>query len=363
MRGIFTGLPYLDACNNAPMGPLGVNILRAIRFSLNPMTSFLKKGKLSSPSLGNPKLKQFSQQFSYRNFYGFSRDPFDPQPDPRLIFLTEKVGEVWSSILSGITREKRFLLLTGEKGMGKTTLISLIYLYLATKSSKVNVVPIFDSPKKMEEILQRLLRGLGCSPIEESKSRMLFQLEQVLAKGMAREGTVTLIIDEAQNLRRETLEEIRLLANPTPKIPSPLQEIFVGDPQFEEKLRFRDLVSLNQRIEVRCRLSPFTPEESLGYIEHRLNIAGGTTSGIFTPRAVSLIAQAARGNPGNLNRICRETLFLGYSQSLKRIDPANVREALGNLRKVHGSPAFCSLMGGTRNKQPPPTWNADENMA
>jgi hypothetical protein len=76
-----------------PMGPLGVNTLRAIRFSLNPMTSFLKRGKLSSPSLGDPKLNQFSQQFDCKKFYGFFSDPFDPQPDPRLIFLTENVKE------------------------------------------------------------------------------------------------------------------------------------------------------------------------------------------------------------------------------------------------------------------------------
>lgn len=161
---------------------------------------------------------------------------------------------------------------------------------------------------------------------------MLFRLDEALAKGTAREETVALIIDEAQNLRREFLEEIRLLANPNPKVPHLLQEIFVGDPQFEENLRSRDLASLNQRIEVRCRIRPFTPEESLGYIEHRLNIAGGTTSGIFTPRAVSLIAQAARGNPGTLNRICQEALLRGYSELKKPIDPAKVRGTLGNLR-------------------------------
>jgi general secretion pathway protein A len=327
------------------------------------MTFFLKKRKLTTSFACQPKPNQFSQQFDCKKFYGFSRDPFDPQPDPRLIFLTENVREVWNSILSGITQRKRFLLLTGEKGIGKTTLISLIYLYLATNGLKVKVVPIFNPPQKMEEILQTLLQGMGLSPMEESKGYMLSRLDEALAKRTAREETVALLIDEAQNLRRETLEEIRLLANPTPKIRNPLQKIFVGDPQFEENLRSRDLASLNQRIEVRCRLRPFTPEESLGYIEHRLNKAGSTTSRVFTPRAVSLIAQAAKGNPGTLNRICQKALWRGYSKLKKLIDPANVREALGNLRKVHGSPAFCSLLGGIRNKQAPSSWNADENMA
>jgi general secretion pathway protein A len=327
------------------------------------MTFFFKKRKLTTSFACQPKPNQFSQQFDCKKFYGFSRDPFDPQPDPRLIFLTENVREVWNSILSGITQRKRFLLLTGEKGIGKTTLISLIYLYLATNGLKVKVVPIFNPPQKMEEILQTLLQGMGLSLMEESKGYMLSRLDEALAKRTAREETVALIIDEAQNLRRETLEEIRLLANPTPKIPNPLQKIFVGDPQFEENLRSRDLASLNQRIEVRCRIRPFTPEESLGYIEHRLNKAGSTTSRVFTPRAVSLIAQAARGNPATLNQICQEALLRGYSKLKKPIDPANVRETLENLHKVHCSPAFCSLLGGTRNKQAPSSRNADENMA
>jgi len=274
--------------------------------------------------------------FGYKNIYGFSRDPFDPQPDPRLIFLTENVREVWNSILSGITQGKRFLLMTGERGIGKTTLISLIYLYLATNGRQVKVVPPCNSPQKIEQILQPLLRGLGLSPMEKGKSHMLFRLEEALAKGIAREETVALIIDEAQNLRREALEEIRLLANPTPKTPNPLQEIFVGDPPFEENLRSRGLSALNQRIEVRCRLRPFTPEESLGYIEHRLKRAGSTTSRVFTPRAVSLITQTSGGNPGALTRICQESLSMGYSKLKKTIDSASVREAMANLGMENG---------------------------
>ena len=287
--------------------------------------------KLLTPVLRTPKVNFFSRRYIYEKFYGFLKDPFDPDPDPRLIFLTENVREVWNSILSGIDQRKGFLSLTGERGIGKTTLISLIYSYLVISGRRVKVVLLFYPPHQIEEILQTLLRGLGLPPMEESKSSMLCRLDEDLAQRSAREETVALIIDEAQNLRREALEEIRLLANPTPKTPNPLQEIFVGDPPFEENLRSRGLSALNQRIEVRCRLRPFTPEESLGYIEHRLNGAGGTTSRVFTPRAVSLIAQTSGGNPGTITRICREALSAGYSKLKKRIDPASVEEALVNL--------------------------------
>ncbi len=283
------------------------------------------------PSPCDPKVNLFGKHFNYNKFYGFSKDPFDPHCDPRLIFLTDNVREVWNSMLSGIDQGKGFFLLSGEKGMGKTTLISLLYLYLATNGREVKVIPLFDSPQGIEEILQALLRGLGLRTKRERKSPMLCRLNENLAQRSEGGETVALIIDEAQNLRRETLEEIRLLANPNPKRPRLVQEIFVGDLRFEKNLSSRGLMVLNQRFEVRCCLRSFTPEESLGYIEHRLNRAGSTASKVFTPRAVSLITQTSGGNPGTLTRICQETLSVGYSQLKKIIDSASVREALDNL--------------------------------
>ena len=314
-----------------------MNFLRAIPFSSTLIGFSLKREKLLKPYISIPQLNLFSRQI-IREFYSFSIDPFASEPDPRLLFLTENVREVWNSILSGIVQRKGFLLLTGEKGMGKTTLISLIYLYLATNGGKVQVIPLFDLPQKIEEIVQALLSGLGLPLEEESESRRFSRLESELIQRSVRGETVALIIDEAQNLRRETLEEIRFLANPSPKIPNLLQAIFVGDPQFEKNLRSKDLSLLNARIEVRCHLGPLNPEASLVYIEHRLRKAGSTTSRVFTPRAVSLITQCSGGNPGTLNRICEEALSVGYNQFKERIDPANMREILANLamEKEHG---------------------------
>ena len=297
------------------------------------MTFFFKKKKLLSPSIPNPKLKQFSKRPNYETYYGFSRDPFDPQPDPRLFFLTENVSEVWNLILSGITQGERFLLLTGKRGTGKTTLISLIYLYLTTNSRKVKVIPLFDPSQKIEEIAQELLQGLGLAPKDEGESSMFSRLQWDLIQRSARGEAVVLIIDEAQNLRKETLEEIRFLAKPKSIIPNLVQEIFVADPQFEKDLWSEAPSLLSQRNAVPCRLRPFTLGESQAYIEHRLNKAGSTTYGVFTPRAVSLIIQASGGNPGTLNRICQEALLVGYSHLKKRLDPADVREALANLER------------------------------
>jgi general secretion pathway protein A len=271
------------------------------------------------------------QKYSYGNFYGFSTNPFDTHPDLRFFFPTKNCKEVWNSIIYGITLGKGFTLLTGESGTGKTTLAALLFLYFATRGLKVKVIPIFHTPKGIEEILQTVLGKLGLATPKENKSSMLSELDEDLTRRAQQGETVVLLFDEAQKLKREILDEIRLFANVSPKRPRILQEVFVGDPQFEKSLRSRNLSTLNQRFEVRCHLRPFSMEESQNYIEHRLNRAGSTAAKVFTPRALSLIAHGANGTPRNLNRVCNEALSVGYSQMKEKIDSANVREALDNL--------------------------------
>jgi type II secretory pathway predicted ATPase ExeA len=298
------------------------------------MIFFRKKKRLLNPFLCDSKLKIFFQQNSYESFYSFLKDPFASHPDPNLFFLTDNCREVWNSVLQGIFERKGFILLTGENGIGKTTLMALVYLFLTTNGRKVKVIPLFNPPNAVEEILRAVLRNLGFPAEAENKSAMLSLLDKEILQRSAQGETVAMIFDEAQNLRKEVLEEIRLFASPHPKRPKFLQEIFVGAPQFEKKLNGRDLLTLNQRFEVRCHLRPFTLEESLGYIEHRLNRAGSTTSKVFTPRAVYLIASHAKGIPGTLNRVCQEALTVAYTQMKEKADSANVREALANLGMV-----------------------------
>lgn len=298
------------------------------------MNFFRKKKKLLNPFLCDPKLKFVLEENTYESFYSFLKDPFAPHPDPDLFFLTDNCREVWNSVLQGIIERKGFILLTGESGIGKTTLMALVYLYLTTNGRKVKVIPLFDPPNSIEDILRAVLQNLGFPAKEENKSAMLSLLDEDVLQRSAQGETVAMIFDEAQNLRKEVLEEIRLFANPNPRRPKFLQEIFVGAPQFEKKLNGRDLLILNQRFEVRCRLRPFTLEESLGYIEHRLNRVGSTTSKVLTPRAVYLIASHAKGIPGTLNRVCQEALSVAYAQMKEKVDSANVREALANLGMV-----------------------------
>jgi general secretion pathway protein A len=193
------------------------------------------------------------------------------------------------------------------------------------------VIPIFHTPKSIDEILRTVLQNLGLAAPKENKSSILSELDEELMKRAERGETVVLLFDEAQKLKREILEEIRLFTNGSPKRPRVLQEVFVGDLQFEMSLQSRKLLFLNQRFEVRCRLMPFSMEESQNYIGHRLNRVGSTAAKVFTPEALSLIAHGSNGTPRNLNRICHEALSVGYSRMKEKIDSGNVREALVNL--------------------------------
>jgi general secretion pathway protein A len=303
-----------------PEPPAAPPLVKKARF--RPPAHRVKRASFAAKLLPN-------QENTYETFYGLKKTPFDSQPDPRFFFTTKNCTQVWDSLLYGIERRKGFILLTGESGVGKTTLIALISLYLSTRGQKV--IPIFNSPDNMEEIWQTLLRNLGLPEKEESKSTTLSRIDKDLIRRSSQGETITVIFDESQNLKREILEEIRLLSNSNPSTPKFLQLIFVGDSQFEKNLRGRKFLILNQRFEVRSSLLPLTPEESREYIEHRLQRAGSTASKVFTPRAVNLIVVHSSGIPRILNQVCHEALSVGYSQMKEKVDCENVREALVNL--------------------------------
>jgi type II secretory pathway predicted ATPase ExeA len=267
------------------------------------------------------------QKYLYGEVYGFPRNPFDGQPDLGFYFATENCREVWNSIIYGVRRREGFILLTGESGVGKTTLLALISLYLSTRG-KEKLIPIFHSPNRLEEILQTLLRNLGLPAKEENKSSMLSRINEDLIRRSSRGEIIALIFDEAQNLKKEIMEEILLLANFNPAMPKFLQVIFVGDMQFEKKLNTRELSALSQKFAIRSRLLPFTVQESRDYIEHRLHRAGSSASQVLTPKAMTLIAYHCDGIPRVLNRVCFESLSVGYSQMKDKVDSESVREAL-----------------------------------
>jgi general secretion pathway protein A len=260
-----------------------------------------------------------------KEFYNFSEYPFALEPDPRYLFLTEDLRKILFSLVYGITGTKGFTLLLGEKGTGKTTFICHL---LSMLGRHIKAIPIFVPPKTFDELVEVVLRELKL-PLEEGsgKSR-LWQLNEYLYRKPAPNETLLIIVDEAQNLSKECLEQLRLLCNPDPVRPQSLQGFLVGEPDLTDKLDSWDLRALKQRIVIRRQLKPLTEEDSRKYIEHRLKEVGSSLEEIFTAEAAVLICRHSQGLPPVINTICYIALSTGYVCSQRMIDGPLVERIL-----------------------------------
>ena len=259
----------------------------------------------------------------YKAFYGFREDPFGIAPDPRLFFLTEHLKKILDSLVQEITERKRFILITGRMGAGKTTLIHELMVRL---NSKIRAIPIYQPCKTFDELLGRVLRELKLSVEKETKGSMLSQLNEYLLQRSAQDETLLIIVDEAQALSQEVLEELRLLCNSDLRKPRLLQEVFLGEPEIQHKLNTKELRQLQQRIEGRCQLQPFSESESRRYIEHRISRVGRSSFDVFTPKAIDVICRYGQGNPRIINRLSYVALSAGYALSKRKIDAPVVKQ-------------------------------------
>lgn len=255
----------------------------------------------------------------YKDFYGFSKEPFALAPDPGFLFLTDSHRKILNSLLHAIRERKGFSLVTGGPGTGKTILIRHLISML---DSGIRSVFIDQPPESFEDLLERVFQDLGVPLEERSKSSMLTQLNKYLRERSSRGETLLICVDEAQDLNEGVMEELRLLGNTDPRMPGPgvVLEILAGNLTIEEKLKSRNLRQLLQRISITCRLEPLSESESGQYIQHRLNRVGSDISHVFTPDAADLICRYGRGVPGVINMLCSIALSAGYALSRKKVD-------------------------------------------
>jgi general secretion pathway protein A len=268
----------------------------------------------------------------YKKFFGLSRNPFEISPDPYFLFPTERHKDALATIYYGICRRKGFAVMTGEVGTGKTLLVRcLLELLTRLQISFANVFnPLLSGP----EFLRYVVRDLGLKSEDNSKSSLLPTLNEYLIARYGQGLCTVLIVDEAQYLRPEVLEEIRLLTNLETSQQKLLQILLVGQPEIEERLDSSELRQLKQRIALRCRLEPLDEKETGEYIAQRLRRAGmaeGSES-IFPTDAISTVYQCSHGIPRLINTLCENALVAAFAHQTKIVTPDVVREVSAEFR-------------------------------
>ena len=254
----------------------------------------------------------------YLSVYGLKEKPFNTTPDPKFLFFTAGHREALAQLVYGVQEAKGFIVMSGEIGTGKTTLLHALLRQLEGTSTAVAFV--FNSMLGFDGILEYMLRDFGIEKGGETRAARLFALNNFLIDRRRTNQNTVLIIDEAQNLAPSTLEEIRLLSNfesPTGKL---LQIILAGHPELDAKLALPELRQLRQRVALRCTIPLLTREETRELIRTRLRIAGARDVGLFTDRAVRRIAEWSHGVPRLINIACDHCLLVGYADEKKRID-------------------------------------------
>lgn len=253
----------------------------------------------------------------YKDFFGLRANPFNVNPDPRYLFLTRHTEEALACLTYGIQSRKGFVLLTGEVGTGKTTLINKLLEWL--RLQQVATAFVFNSRLNVPQFLDYMMTDFGIPCETESKSQILQKLYSWLLDRYRAGETAVLIVDEAQNLSEEVLEEIRMLTNLETFTEKLLQIVLVGQPELEVKLKQPQLRQLRQRLTLRAKTHPLSLEETKAYIQQRLRIAGSSGEPIFEPDALTAIHRDAQGIPRVVNLICEHCLVSAFVDQKKTV--------------------------------------------
>jgi general secretion pathway protein A len=258
----------------------------------------------------------------YKEFYGLRANPFNVNPDPRYLFLTRHTEEALACLTYGIQSRKGFVLLTGEVGTGKTTLINKLLEWL--RLQQVATAFIFNSRLNVPQFLDYMMADFGIPCDSKLKSQILLRLYNWLLDRYRAGETAVLIVDEAQNLSDEVLEEIRMLTNLETFTEKLLQIVLVGQPELEQKMKQPQLRQLRQRLTLRAKTYALTLDETKAYVQQRLRIAGSNGQQIFEPEAVMAIHRYASGIPRVINLLCEHCLVSSFVDQQKMIGPAVV---------------------------------------
>jgi general secretion pathway protein A len=267
----------------------------------------------------------------YCTYFGFSEKPFEMTPDPKFLYLSRGHIEMLSTLTYGIDERRGFITIIGEVGTGKTILINSA---LERFDENMKVAVIYNTDMTFEEILHMALIDLRLAKASEtlSKVQALHRLNAFAIKQLPWGGNVAFIVDEAQNLDRRSMENLRLLSNLESHKHKLVQIVLSGQPELDAKLHDPRLRQLAQRITLKRYITPLSEKETYEYIRHRLSVAHYQESSLFSGRAKKMIWDYSGGVPRNINILCDNALLIGFAQSSKRINENIVQEAIRDLR-------------------------------
>ncbi len=280
----------------------------------------------------------------YNAFFGFKESPFSLSPDPAFFYRSEQHEEALANLVYGVQARKGFIVLTGEVGTGKTTMLECLRDHL--EAQYIEFAFIFNSRITSDQFFEMIAYDLNLSCSRASKTEVLFALNQLLVEQAQDGRTVVLIVDEAHNLEWDVLEEIRLLGNLENRNGKLLQIVLAGQPEFDRKLDAPNLRQLKQRIVLRYSLQPFTLRDAVEYMQSRLERAGMLNQTVFPEELMSEIHLRTQGIPRVINAICDNLLLTAFALEQKVCTVEMLDEVCRDIRRILRADALLT-------RQPP----------
>jgi type II secretory pathway predicted ATPase ExeA len=267
----------------------------------------------------------------YLEHFALKELPFRLSPDPAFLYLSQIHSRAKAYMESTIWFTDGFVVITGEIGSGKTTLIET---FLKELEQDVVVAQINQTQVSPTEFLQTVLAQFGFSPFRMRKAELLATLNNFLIEQYSNGRKVLLVVDEAQNLSNKVLEEVRLLSGVETTKEKVLRIIFAGQPELNTKLDSDDLAQLKQRVRLRFHLTALSEEDTAAYVRHRLDVAGAAGREIFEPETIPEIFRYTGGTPRLINTLCDTALLAAFSQDRATVSPDDLRSAVAELQWV-----------------------------
>jgi general secretion pathway protein A len=275
--------------------------------------------------------QEYASPCIYQKFYGFKRPPFNNTPDPNFFFMSQKHSESLSRLLYAAQSRKGFVLLSGEIGSGKTTVCRALInkLRLTSKVALVTNTSISGS-----QLVRMIAEEFELETENKSKWEIISELNGFLISQLANDRNVILILDEAQNLSNQVLEEVRMLSNLETTQEKLIQIFLVGQPELRQKVNAPELKQLRQRIALRFHLKPLDEQESRDYIAHRLRVANAVCPPRFPEASLELIYEYSEGIPRVINTVCDNALIEGFVKETFKIGRDIVEEVINDLEGI-----------------------------